>query len=61
MGLMSTTPTQINEQRKKDAYEFALLLYDIFQEEELNGSVDDDQNNKVHTSEDQSCLNDPQP
>lgn len=48
---MASSSNNIAEQRKKDAYEFALLLYDIFKEEQTNGNVDDDQNNNVYTDE----------
>ncbi len=33
----------VTEQRKKDALDLALLIYDIFQEEEANGNVSDEQ------------------
>ena len=34
---------KVAEQRKQDAMDLALLIYDIFQEEEANGNVSDEQ------------------
>jgi hypothetical protein len=39
---MATSSKTITDQRKKDARELALLIYDMFKESETNGTVSDD-------------------
>lgn len=51
--------SDIKQQRKKDAYEFALLLYDIFKEEENEAIAKDPINQETNSNEGESCQNNP--
>ncbi|HEU5187954.1 MAG TPA: hypothetical protein VFT87_05645 [Candidatus Saccharimonadales bacterium] len=50
--------SDIKQQRKKDAYEFALLLYDIFKEED-EAITKDPISQEINPNEGESCQNNP--
>ncbi|HSW92052.1 MAG TPA: hypothetical protein VLG09_05385 [Candidatus Saccharimonadales bacterium] len=52
---MAKSSDNLKEKREKDAYEFALLLYDIYKEEQSNASMATGQNNSVYTDEEKPC------
>lgn len=40
---MATSSKKIRQKQKEDAQELALLLYDMFKDEQTNGNVSDDE------------------
>lgn len=45
--------TNIKQKQKEDILAFSDLLYDIFKEKQANANLNDDQNSKVYTVEEE--------